>query len=904
MKEKRKKKHTVRGSVSVLLALVTVPMLVFGSIAADIVTITAARSEADAACELAVNGILSGYHEKLNDYYGLFAVAESAEESALRGLTYLEDCTDPSCAFDRQDLYTLVATQVYGGTDAFSSLLRLTAGDFSVEPATASSPANPTVLENQILAFMKYRGPLVLGENLLERFDVLDTLETKSKTTSAKLKHDDAMAKADDAARALYDTVKVYFDALGAAGLSPDLAAGVEAACTEEEIYLAVESEGALCARQLDGLSALCDAAAQNAWQADDALLALWTEEEKALQRETLLQTVSLRLRVFGIYTSGSADGAVLLSQYMQVQKGKTEALAEEMPEVMAVYSSAIAVRNTAAHLTKREKEMLSSAGIDAQKAEMAANDWIAATEPLLVYLKETGDSLQSLTDDSKSRRAELEWQFWKKVKDCAEKCGAVPGAADTLLEAISSYESSAKTYADLLASLPEDGFKKNLTEEYQQYKVLFDSPAIRELKKQAEDTEALLALARNGPVAATRNAFAAGNPLDPATQYEDSPAGKLLLDYTVRYKDGKQEGDASLLDSIKKLAADSGTEEAKESGNLKSVTEGDVMHVFGLIDALKEADSAADITALAAFGVAGTESSDSEISASTADGLDSVASFFSGFGNVLSGIGDDILEIEYLTEMFSCATDDAKKAVSLTGNGLNISPAFGNELEFLIYGNDTFLANKAAAIAAISAIRFALNTVFVYTDSMTRQTALSIATAVAGWTGFGIPIVQNIVLICWSIVETVADMQKLMKGEGVALIKTEDTWNTSPEGLLRAAEEQTGSTGSESFLDKANCLTYKDYLTLFLTMEYRLNKSEILCRCAKLIQINMNAQEPGFMLTGCWTLAYVTCTVHVKTFFLHSAVSVNPAAYQIHINWDRIGEGTHETTVHRMAVY
>lgn len=194
------------------------------------------------------------------------------------------------------------------------------------------------------------------------------------------------------------------------------------------------------------------------------------------------------------------------------------------------------------------------------------------------------------------------------------------------------------------------------------------------------------------------------------------------------------------------------------------------------------------------------SSSSDKNEMADTATkNLDSVGSLLSSLGNIAEYARDYVYLEEYMTEMFSCGTTGMKNAstLSLSGDDMSQNPRYGSEVEYLLYGLDTSDGNLLAARGVILGIRFALNCIFALTNSYTRTPALTAATAIAGWTGFGVPLVQTVILIAWALAESIVDVVYLCQGEEVVVYKTSSTWFLGINGAQKLfqdiAEEAVG---------------------------------------------------------------------------------------------------------------
>ena len=144
------------------------------------------------------------------------------------------------------------------------------------------------------------------------------------------------------------------------------------------------------------------------------------------------------------------------------------------------------------------------------------------------------------------------------------------------------------------------------------------------------------------------------------------------------------------------------------------------------------------------------------------------------------------------MTEMFSCYTDTLKKdgdgklvAKAMNGKDMTNNPYFGAEAEYILWGNDSVTKNLQSTRAMIFGIRFALNAVYAFTSTDTTVPALTAATAIAGWTGFGVPIVKTVILLAWAMAESFVDVKALCdEGKAVALYKTTNTWALGYGGL------------------------------------------------------------------------------------------------------------------------
>ncbi len=192
--------------------------------------------------------------------------------------------------------------------------------------------------------------------------------------------------------------------------------------------------------------------------------------------------------------------------------------------------------------------------------------------------------------------------------------------------------------------------------------------------------------------------------------------------------------------------------------------------------------------------GIAENTDNNKTMSNNCKNNLSNVASIFSNIVNILESGRDNLYIEEYVTEMLSCYTSPysssgeniAEPVVSTLNksNELSSHKFYRSEIEYVLFHKDTAEENLQAAKGMIFAIRFALNSVYAFSASDIRAYTSTIATAIAGWTGFGVPIVQSVLTFALAMGESLIDVNSLCQGKDVALYKTPNTWSLSVDGL------------------------------------------------------------------------------------------------------------------------
>lgn len=188
-------------------------------------------------------------------------------------------------------------------------------------------------------------------------------------------------------------------------------------------------------------------------------------------------------------------------------------------------------------------------------------------------------------------------------------------------------------------------------------------------------------------------------------------------------------------------------------------------------------------------------------------DSLSQATKILDTFSNIAKeAINHAYLE-EYFTEMFTCRTDPilAKKGNVNFLNGYTIGEGkkqintntawYGNEIEYILWGHGEFEKNRACTDAWIYVVRFALNAIYAFTAADIQAFALEIATAIAGWTVIGVPIVQACITIAIALAESAYDLKLLHDGEDVPIYKNTATFVCSPAGFTTTAVQNATQT-------------------------------------------------------------------------------------------------------------
>jgi len=175
----------------------------------------------------------------------------------------------------------------------------------------------------------------------------------------------------------------------------------------------------------------------------------------------------------------------------------------------------------------------------------------------------------------------------------------------------------------------------------------------------------------------------------------------------------------------------------------------------------------------------------------------------FDRIGEILTGGRDKLYLMAYTTTMFSCYTTNreaggnkAEKTLSGVPFSNKNNEAYQAEQEYILLGDPKLKNNVEGVKTRIFGVRFLLNAIYAYTsDSALRTETLTMATTIAGLTGFGVPIVQNILLLAAALTESVFDVNDLVSGKTVPLYKNPQVWRSRFANIAKTVAESAAST-------------------------------------------------------------------------------------------------------------
>ena len=176
--------YKTKGVISVFLVLVLVPIVTACSLYVDASRIKLAHSVITSSGDLALNTVLSDFDADLAELYGMMASAQNNSQAINAAKTYFKKSM-VSQGLD--EAYASEFSNIVGGLlegqsfDTVHDLLGVKTMSVDIKPLGNANLANETLIRQQIIEFMKYRGPI---EGVSELWD--DFMKIKNSVNDSK----------------------------------------------------------------------------------------------------------------------------------------------------------------------------------------------------------------------------------------------------------------------------------------------------------------------------------------------------------------------------------------------------------------------------------------------------------------------------------------------------------------------------------------------------------------------------------------------------------------------------------------------------------------------------------------------------------------------------------------------
>ncbi len=802
-----------RGAISVFLTLILVPVLIFSGIIVDISRLYAAKTVISGAGDLTMNAALARYDKQLKDSYGLITMADDPSSPSMK--TYLEQSFLESC--------NASALKDTKSTDLHSMIqLELGTEGVEVQGVKNSSLADTQVLQQQILEYMKFRAPVYMVSDILEKFKKMPLKNMNEKKDYIEAKTDYAK-KAKELGEPS-ENAKTAVDAHSAAiqgvqGMASEISEAMNILVQQSVFYLASES----LQKYLDNEALAPVGSGQISSAVIRQNLAgaiVWDRSETVfdeIRYADLVAAVSL-LQNSGIVEQAMNNDESFTQDEWNAYVNIDTVIQQSIANLKSIYEDAEKDYINKIENYKSELQTMINTGNEGITQLQKMEDvWVNKVQPAEKACQERKDALQSKGEDI-SELNELEEEENIKIN------------TDDLEDMLNCLERNTEEAEGLL-------------EEAEKMIQVTDHIKVAQINS----TEACSIFERGA--AAAVNTFWDDNanfgmPLQGNYYYTDPKECNFYKEYLSKVGTKSE-------DETEQNAKDQKKQDAEDAqGEYDQILEG--LNALGKEKNLKDFSGlsypdefpsgqnkiGSDIQSAQTVKKLNLDSDDTTVN-DGAGSLSAITELLKGLDNLSGELLERAYLMEYMSEMFNCMTTK-ENDVSLSNDKLNSHYIYNGEIEYLLYGNESTIVNKTEATAVLYSLRLAINSAYVFFDKTLNAEANSIASGISAATGQAwlYPIIKYSYLFCCAVVYSGQDLSSLMKGDEVAV------WRAN---------------------DKVK-LNYKEYLKLFLlvSMISENNEKKLLVRTADCIQLNT-----GKSLSSKYTMLTLRADVKAETTFL-----------------------------------
>ena len=841
-----------KGAITIFLILIMLPMFTFSGLIVDGSRISAAKTRVSGAGDLAMNAALSEYDKNLYEIYGLFAVSKNMDELSENVSRYFFNTIESSGVLNDSDSYTRQFVNSifssFGGTQMkFNNIVDTKVADssdaFKLTGVESSQIANPKVMERQIVDFMKFRGPVNLVKGLLTKLGCIGETAKQTKVLEAKTDYDTSLDTIQDACSAAYKKINAFNGAVTEWPLNSaadNLKLAMED-CRFMTEYILAKNAAELSVKNPANNEDVKNSVADVYKNAADAKAAAALEEIKS-QLEPFLKPAP----------SGTDFDTTPFLKWLDGMQNKTNGSLEEQINYVLAYrkiqEDSISMADTLLDLyvnTYYKKLSQEDQNSRSQEYQLFKNKLNLLNTVVGTALNNTADwktRADALGNDACDHLSQWATAFDNMSTLAKEAADTL----DTVISKASELQKKRQTWNNNIDNLSDSEIKVSMKSEYDNSAQDLNEDAINALKSALLDDQQYYEAAKAKMENVTyygEKVSSVSNPFDTFSgdvgtetvqSYSNVQSGAQTR-ISGKYRNTDLNGitpaytkiDESLqfYKYLVKICADSSNSATNDEKNNAKKNKSE------LIDLGNHSDNTAATPAMLAnlpdtvgipqdvadaidqldgterdsgdtFPAVGADNNDNKKAAnSQKNSLAKISELLSNLASAAETAGeaarDRLYDEEYLTEMFSCATDAVKvknaagqPVYSLNHQDLSKNPLFGSEAEYILWGDSDVKANLNKTKALIFGIRFALNSIYAFTNGTRRTEALSVATVIAGWTGFGVPIVQTVILLASSLAEAALDVEDLCSGKSVVVYKTDETWHISISGAVNGVKK------------------------------------------------------------------------------------------------------------------
>ncbi|HEY9062471.1 MAG TPA: DUF5702 domain-containing protein [Pseudobacteroides sp.] len=740
-----------QGAISIFLCFVLLALVALSGSLVDGSRMRVAEAETKTAIDCAAMSQLTYYNNVLKELYGLFAMADNDPATIREAI---------SKNLDERLLYTVVNEKKEGFEKYYSEVKGLFEKDkskplnffdFKAEEIKVNPLYNLSegeVFKRQILEFMKYRAPKEIADQFLDKLLAFKDLGEQTRMLEKKLDIDEKLYKAGEGTETLSDKAL--------------------------EINSLAKSSS--IDKKLDSLT-------QSVSDRIKAQKLLW---EKKKQLESMTPPVNSSddpkaVKKHEENLKAYAKSVESLSK--EIEKFENLTIPQLKRDASKIKDDLIRYIDTELIGNKAFNDALNAIDDIKEKSKEVVN----MANELSVAIKEDSSSFgEAIRTDLKSKKQVLDTKVLDDRNLEIEKCRSTY----TEIKRIVADIHPDSIVFDVVSSLPEDLESKVRSGlSYEKVgKLLKDIPRVNYYVKKTEESEGSADDPRTAIKAMREDVEKDGNKLIEEIKKGDEKTKDMFPE-----KGLPSQGE--IKDSLKELKDLISTDIKKVQDRGKSNSGSNLFNP--------------DYKGISSFEK-NLDFKDNNVNKSK-EALSVLKGLTGIISSGLKNLRDELYVGEYSLGMFKNAVTeklDLNGDIQYDLTGYKMSTRKDTfferaELEYILNGSRSQEQNLLWIKGQILLVRWALNTVSIYTDPKKVTMALEIAAAIAGWTVFGVPLVQTLILLAWSFAESMIDVSMILQGHDMPIFKLNTDWVLSIEGGAKEAARALTNKMAGAFKNK-----------------------------------------------------------------------------------------------------
>lgn len=842
-----------RGAVTIFLIILLLPSFLFGGYCFDLARLEAAKTMISSAGDLTLTSALTQYNKPLYNRYGLLATQVSENENNVLS-DYFDSMIEsssvlPDSSSSTVNLMTSIKSYM-SDPDAtqFDNFVQMTTNSdiFKIKGVTNSQITNPDTLRNQIIEYMKYRGPISLASGLLTKIKTIGDIDQQAKVVEKKTDYEDKLGDIGDACLDAYQAINDYNEAVK----NQTMAAAL--------VYLV----------DVNNMNEICEILSY--YKKSDNKIIKWSKDKlsnpqqlSSLSQDDLYKYIRQYVDLNSMLPeSERSDGVALKGKELNNLKTKLKSY-ESLSGIQKVKS----IYESIQLLNKKYDEYnklyyYCQQYLDNYKNISQPNDSQTRQQQTVSifynnfaqrYTNSSGQNVDSIiytyqnnniSDYIPIAKAQLDDKQQKIIivsgvaHELGEKIDNVIKKLDKITKKLDDAENAKKGFQNSINKLADSEYKTNMQAQYDSSAAKLNSNDLKTLIEKNNQfknyVSDVLSSINDGGTFYGKNIGKdinlnelADNEI--ATDTKTNDIQKQYVPFKTKDFKGTIPSEITTTDKfyayLKSICA--GSTESSDSKEGKSNIS-NALKMSGDIGGQSVPNFKDPIQSIASAGSNNIDSANEKYSSGEYNrkkSTSSILTYFKNIGPTIKSItnlrhifdGDNsrdaLYTMEYMTQMFSCYTDmENKNLVNLNGEPLNASTCkyYASEIEYILTGLGTPVENLDAVQGQIFAVRFVMNLIYAMSDSSITNSAQIIATAMAAGMPFLIPIIKTVMICAVAIAESSVDLKLLLENKDVAFIKSSSTFVCSPKGMANGLADLAKTAASKAIDDGINIVTEK----------------------------------------------------------------------------------------------